>query len=271
MALVVILPPPPHSFWENSMRWGLWWLMNYPFIAFLTFRTRHWSCGSYVLTNKCTCLSGAATVFWVFFLLQPKETRAQRKYGLHYITFLDSVPFFFCKRDGKRDRFISEFAVYVHIWSICGNPIFSHAQQNGLAEEQIWLHGDAKAGSSAVFQKGRQTKDACILFTHLNWYAFWSKTAYVAVTLAVEGSLCAVAGLLSQPLTFFNEPFSCPAHTLYPVSYQHSQLLGGCVALHMHLTCKLIKHPESWKTARVRWFFKGNKSSARITFACIPY
>lgn len=65
MALMVF----PHSFWENSMRWGLWWLMNYPFITFLTFRTRHWSCGSCVLTNKCSCLSGAVRDFQ----LQPRE------------------------------------------------------------------------------------------------------------------------------------------------------------------------------------------------------
>lgn len=81
MALMVF----PHSFWENSMRWGLWWLMNYPFITFLTFRTRHWSCGSCVLTNKCSCLSGAVRDFQ----LQPRE---KSKGNMDYIT---SLFFFF--------------------------------------------------------------------------------------------------------------------------------------------------------------------------------
>lgn len=78
------------SFWENSMRWGLWWPMNYAFIAFLTFR----SCGSCVLTNKCARLSGAVRDIQ----LQPREKSEGLHYGLHYITFF-GFGSSFCKRD----------------------------------------------------------------------------------------------------------------------------------------------------------------------------
>lgn len=123
MALMVF----PHSFWENSMRWGLWWLMNYPFITFLTFRTRHWSCGSCVLTNKCSCLSGAVRDFQ----LQPRE---KSKGNMDYITslffFLLWVQFFLFQKGTGKETTIYVFAVYVHIW--CSNQIFRTCNKIGL-------------------------------------------------------------------------------------------------------------------------------------------
>lgn len=130
---------------------GLWWQLSFYYHFNIQNQTQilwmYWQINALVFLGQWRIFSSSSK--------RKEERNLDYIFPISFGLYLQNQCFLsFCKSDRKRDDYISMLVVYLHTW--CSN------------QEQRKLHGNTRVGSSAVFLKGRQTKND--YFTHPNRY-----------------------------------------------------------------------------------------------------